>query len=151
MPSFKYGARTFTVSSGPMSASTAASLPLEGWTYLPSVSDVGTFDKAAEIILSGALTLLQNVASAASTAAGGSVIVAATQYNSLGNSVNSTSLFNQALGSQAADVPIDTTLLHKWTLSPGDLLVLGLNSNTVGIPANFPGIVWSVNVGAPPG
>jgi hypothetical protein len=109
----------------------------------------GTIDFAAEQIKQATLIFMANVASAASTAAGGSVIVAASQFNSLGNSKASAALFNQALGSQAAFVPIDvSTLLSTWALSPGDSVVLFVNSNTVGIPASFPGLVLSATIDA---
>ncbi len=148
MPTFKYGARTFHAADGPR-VSTTANQNLEAWSYLPAVSDTGTFDKAAEMILSGTLTFFASVGQTVSTS-GSSMQIVAYQINSAASTVNSAVLFDQSLGSQAAFVPIDTTLLHLWTLSPGDLLLLAMNSHTVSNPASA-GLVWSVNVGAPPG
>src|SRR5438105_2072291 len=144
MPSFNYGARQFSISANLATASTAANSTVGAWQYKPAMdgSKYGTIDFASEQIKQATLIFLANVSSAASTAAGGSVLVAASQFNSSGSSVASATLFNQAAGSQAALVPIDvSTKLSTWTLSPGDQVVLYVNSNTVGIPASFPTLV----------
>jgi hypothetical protein len=131
-------------------ASTAANSTVQAMQYMPAMDGAkyGTIDFASEQIKQATLIFMASVASAASTAAGGSVIVAASQFNSLGNSKNSASLFNQANGSQAALTPIDVSTLMNWTLSPGDSVVLYVNSNTVGIPASFPGLVLSGSIDA---
>lgn len=144
MPSYKYGGRQFQISGNPATASTTANLVLQAWEYLPAVSAQQAVDGAAEGIKSATLLFVTSVAQANSTAAGGSVIVAATQYNSAGASQNSATLYSQAAASQAAVVPIDVTArLSGWVLTPGDTIVLGLNTNTVGIPASFPGLILS--------
>jgi len=104
----------------------------------------GTIDFAGETIKQATLLFLASVAQANSTAAGGSVLVAASQFNSAGSSVASATLYSQAAASQAALTPIDvSTKLNTWNLSPGDIVVLYVNSNTVGIPASFPTLVLS--------
>jgi hypothetical protein len=121
------------------------------WQYMPAMDGAkyGTIDFASEQIKQATLVFLASVAQANSTAAGGSVIVAASQFNSLGNSVASAALYNQTVASQAALVPIDvSTKLSTWTLSPGDQIVLFVNSNTVGIPASFPTLVLSGTIDA---
>jgi hypothetical protein len=145
VPSFNYGARQFSISANLAAASTAANSTVGLWQYKPAMdgSKYGTIDFASEQIKQATLVFLANVSSAASTAAGGSVLVAASQFNSKGSSVASANLFNQALGSQAAFVPIDVSSLINWTLSPGDQVVLFINTNTVGIPASFPTLVLS--------
>jgi hypothetical protein len=145
VPSFKYGARQFQIQANLATASTAANSTVMGMQYMPAMDGAkyGTIDFASEQIKQATLVFMANVSSAASTAAGGSVLVAASQFNSKGSSVASANLFNQALGSQAAFVPIDVSTLMNWTLSPGDQVVLFINSNTVGIPASFPGLVLS--------
>lgn len=145
MPSFKFGARQFQVGGlRQNSASTAASEVLDAWQYLPAVAAISVIDGAAEGIKSATLTFMASVAQANSTAAGGSVIVAATQFSSLAASVTSATLYNQAVASQAALLPIDvTSKLSGWVLSPGDFIQVGLNTNTVGIPASFPRLILS--------
>jgi hypothetical protein len=145
MPSFKYGARQFqVVGNRQNSASTTANEVLGAWEYLPAVAAQQGIDSALESIKSATLMFVTSVAQANSTAAGGSVIVAASQYNSAGASLNSATLYNQAVASQAALVPIDVTArLSGWSLSPGDTIVVGLNTNTVGIPASFSKLVLS--------
>lgn len=145
MPSFKYGARQFQIEGlRQNSASTAASEVLGAWQYLPAVAAIQLIDGAAEGIKSATLTFMSSVAQANSTAAGGAVIVAATQFNSLAVSVNSATLYSQVAASQAAMLPIDVTArLSGWVLSPGDFIQVGLNSSTVGIPASFPRLVLS--------
>ena len=152
MPSFKYGARQFQIQGQFATASTAANSTIQGFQYQPALTGTGsygTIDFAQEVIKQATLIFMASVASAASTAAGGSVIIAASQFNSLGNSKNSANLFNQALGSQAAFVPIDvSTLMNTWNLAPGDSIVLFANTNTVGIPASFPSLVLSATIDA---
>lgn len=145
MPSFKYGARQFAVEGlRQNSASTAASEVLGAWQYLPAVAAMSVIDAASESIKSATLTFMSSVAQANSTAAGGSVIVAATQFSSLAASVTSATLYNQAVASQAAMLPIDVSAkLNGWVFSPGDFVQVGLNSNTVGIPASFPRLILS--------
>jgi hypothetical protein len=149
VPSFKYGARQFQIEGNFAAASTTSNSTINGFQYQPAMGPAGygTVDFAQEVIKQATLIFMANVASAASTAAGGSVIIAASQFNSGGSSKNSANLFNQALGSQAAFVPIDvSTLLNTWNLSPGDSIILFANTNTVGIPASFPGLVLSATI-----
>jgi hypothetical protein len=146
VPSFNYGARQFQISANLATASTAANSTVGAWQYKPAMdgSKYGTIDFAGEQIKQATLIFLASVAQANSTAAGGSVLVAASQFNSLGNSVASVTLYSQVAASQAALVPIDvSTKLSTWNLSPGDQIVLYVNSNTVGIPASFPTLVLS--------
>ncbi len=132
------------IAGNPATASTTANLVLQAFEYLPAVAANQMVDGAAEGIKSATLMFVTSVAQANSTAAGGSVIIAATQFNSLAVSVTSATLYNQAVASQAAMLPIDvTSKLNGWVLSPGDSIALGLNTNTVGIPASFPGLVLS--------
>src|SRR5438309_1384774 len=111
MPSFKYGARQFQIGANLATASTAANSTVGMYQYMPGMDGAkyGTIDFASEQIKQATLVFLASVASAASTAAGGSVLIAASQFNSLGNSVASATLFNQAAGSQAALLPIDVS------------------------------------------
>jgi phosphoribosylamine-glycine ligase len=151
MPSFKYGARQFQISANLATASTAANSTVGEYQYMPAMDGAkyGTIDFASEQVKQATLVFLASVAQANSTAAGGSVLVAASQFNSLGASQNSATLYNQAVASQAAFVPIDvSTKLSTWTLSPGDQIVLFVNSNTVGIPASFPTLVLSGTIDA---
>lgn len=147
MPSFQYGARQFQISANLATASTAANSTVGAFQYKPALTGTGgygTIDFAQETIKQATLIFCASIAQANSTAAGGSVIVAASQFNSLGNSVASASLYNQTVASQAALLPIDvSTKLNTWNLSPGDQVVLCVNSNTVGIPASFPTLVLS--------
>lgn len=145
MPSYKYGGRQFQIDGlRQNSASTAASEVLGFWDYLPAVAAQQAIDTNLEAVKSATLRFVTSVAQANSTAAGGAVIVAATQINSLGNSVNSATLYSQVAASQAAMVPIDiSSKMSGWVLSPGDCIQLGLNSSTVGIPASFPRLVLS--------
>jgi hypothetical protein len=146
VPSFQYGARQFQISANLATASTAANSTVGMYQYKPAMdgSKYGTLDFASEQIKQATLVFLASVAQANSTAAGGSVLVAASQFNSKGSSVASATLYNQSVASQAALTPIDvTSALNGWVLSPGDQVVLYVNSNTVGIPASFPTIVLS--------
>lgn len=146
MPSFQYGARQFSISANLATASTAANSTVGAWQYKPAMGPdkYGTIDFAGEQIKQATLMFLASVAQANSTAAGGSVLVAASQFNSLGNSKNSATLYSQAAASQAALLPIDvTSALSGWAWAPGDTLALYVNSNTVGIPASFPTLVLS--------
>ncbi len=147
MPSFNYGARQFQISANLATASTAASSTVGMYQYKPAISgsgSYGTIDFASEQIKQATLVFLASVAQANSTAAGGAVMVAASQFNSLGNSVASVNLWNQTVASQAAMLPVDvSSKLSTWTLSPGDQVVLYVNSNSVGIPASFPTLVLS--------
>jgi hypothetical protein len=146
MPSFQYGARQFQISANLATASTAANSTVGMYQYKPAMdgSKYGTLDFASEQIKQATLVFLASVAQANSTAAGGSVLVAASQFNSKGSSVASATLYNQSVASQAALTPIDvTSALNGWVLSPGDQVVLYVNSNTVGIPASFPTLVLS--------
>jgi hypothetical protein len=146
VPSFNYGARQFAISANLATASTAANSTVGMYQYKPAMdgSKYGTIDFAGEQIKQATLVFLASVAQANSTAAGGAVIVAASQFNSLGNSKNSATLYSQVAGSQAALTPIDvTSALSGWVLSPGDQVVLYVNSSTVGIPASFPTLVLS--------
>ncbi len=146
MPSFQYGARQFQISANLATASTAANSTVGMYQYKPAMdgSKYGTLDFASEQIKQATLVFLASVAQANSTAAGGSVLVAASQFNSKGSSVASATLYNQSVASQAALTPIDvTSALSGWVLSPGDQVVLYVNSNTVAIPASFPTLVLS--------
>lgn len=145
MPSFNYGARQFQISANLATASTAANSTVGAWQYKPAMdgSKYGTIDFASEQIKQATLVFCASVAQANSTAAGGSVLVAASQFNSLGASQNSATLYNQAVASQSNFVPIDVSAAMNWTLSPGDMIVLYVNSHTVGIPASFPTLVLS--------
>jgi hypothetical protein len=144
MPSFNYGARQFQVQGQFMNASTAANVVLGAWQYKPAMTGTsyGTIDFASEQIKQATVSFPTSIASAASTAAGGSVILAATQYNSSFSSVNSATFYNQAAGSQAQAV-VDVSTKMQWTLSPGDIIVFYANSNTVGVPAGFPAVILS--------
>lgn len=146
MPSYKYGGRQFSIQGAPFSASTTVNVALGAWEYLPAAAAQGVIDGAAESIKAATLIFATSVAQANSTAAGGSVIIAATQYNSLAASQNSATLYNQAVASQAAALPIDVSTKMPWVLSPGDTIVLYCNTNTVGIPANFSGVVLSASI-----
>jgi len=152
MPSFKYGARQFSVFANLATASTAANSTVGVFQYMPAMigtGGYGTVDFAQETIKQATLIFVNSVASAASTAAGGSVQVAASQFNSGGSSVASAVLYDQSLASQAALTPIDvSTKLNTWNLSPGDQVVLYVNSHTVGIPASFPTLVLSGTIDA---
>jgi hypothetical protein len=146
VPSFQYGARQFQISANLATASTAANSTVGMYQYKPAMdgSKYGTLDFASEQIKQATLVFLASVAQANSTAAGGAVLVAASQFNSKGSSVASATLYNQSVASQAALTPIDvTSALSGWVLSPGDQVVLYVNSNTVGIPASFPTLVLS--------
>jgi hypothetical protein len=146
MPSFNYGARQFSISANLATASTAANSTVGMYQYKPAMdgSKYGTIDFASEQIKQATLVFLASVAQANSTAAGGSVLIAASQFNSKGSSVASATLYNQAVASQAALTPIDVSAaLSGWVLSPGDQIALYVNSNTVGIPASLPGLVLS--------
>lgn len=144
MPSYKYGGRQFQIAANLATASTAANSTVGAFEYLPAAAAQGVVDMAQETVKAATLMFMASLASSASTAAGGSVIVAATQFNSLGNSVNSATLYNQSVNSQAALTPIDVSAkLNTWNLSNGDTIALMVNSNTVGIPASFPGLVLS--------
>jgi len=152
MPTYKYGGRQFQISANLATASTAANSTVGAFEYLPAAAAQGVIDFAGETIRAATLLFAASVASAASTAAGGSVLIAATQFNSGGSSVASATLFDQSLGSQAALTPIDvSSKLNTWSLAPGDTIALMVNSHTVGIPASFPSLVLSGtidNVGA---
>ncbi len=144
MPSFKYGARQFSITANLATASTAANSTVGAWQYQPAALAAGMVDFAQEQIRSATLIFCASVAQANSTAAGGSVLVAASQFNSGGSSVASVTLYSQVVASQAALTPIDvSSKLSTWNLSPGDQIVLYVNSNTVGIPASFPTLVLS--------
>jgi hypothetical protein len=135
----------------PAAASTAANLTVGGFQYMPAMDGAkyGTIDFAAEQIKQATLILGNSVAQANSTAAGGAAIVVAAQFNSLGNSVATVALYSQVAASQAALTPIDvSTKLSTWALSPGDQVVLVINSSTVGIPASFPSLVLSGTIDA---
>jgi hypothetical protein len=153
MPSFKYGARQFAIQGVVFTASTTSNSTVGAFQYQPALTGTGSYgtvDFAQETIKQATLMFVGNsVAQANSTAAGGSVIVAASQYNSLGNSKASANLYNQTIASQAQFVPIDvSTLMNTWNLSPGDTIVLVINTNTVGIPASFPNLVLSGTIDA---
>jgi hypothetical protein len=147
MPSFNYGARQFSISANLATASTAANSTVGAFHYKPELTGTGSYgtvDFGQEVIKQASLIFCASVAQANSTAAGGSVLVAASQFDSAGNSKNSANLYNQAAASQAAFSPIDvSTLLNTWNLSPGDQVALYVNSHTVGIPASFPTLVLS--------
>src|SRR5690242_16908250 len=145
MPSFNYGARQFQIQGAPFLASTAANVPLGVFQYKPALSgtgNYGTVDFAQEQIKQATLVFPASIASAASTAAGGSVILAATQFNSGGSSQNSATFYNQANASQASGV-VDISTKMNWNLNPGDYIVFFANSNTVGVPSGFPAVVLS--------
>ncbi len=147
MPNFKYGARQFQIQAFFATASTAANSTAGAFEYQPAAAAAGVVDFAQEQIRSATLVFCASVAQANSTAAGGSVVVAASQFNSLGNSVASVNLYSQVVASQAALTPIDvSTKLSTWNLSVGDLIVLVVNTNTVGIPASFPNLVLSATI-----
>ena len=154
MPSFKYGARQFQIQgvATQTASTTGPSQTLGLYQYIPAISgqgSYGTIDFAGETIKQATLIFVSSLASAASTAAGGSLVVAASQFNSLGNSVASVNLYVQALASQAALTPLDvSTKLNTWNLSPGDQVVLVLNTNTVGFPASMPNLVLSGTIDA---
>lgn len=153
MPSFKYGARQFSIPANfPNTASTAANSTVGVFQYMPALTGTGSYgtvDFGQEVIKQATLIFVSSLASSASTAAGGSVQVAATQYNSGGSSVNSVVLYDQSLASVAALTPLDvSTKLNTWNLSPGDQIVLLVNSHTVGIPATFPNLVLSGTIDA---
>ena len=150
MPTYKYGGRQFQISANLATASTAANSTVGAFEYLPAAAAQGVVDFAGETIRAATLLFVASLASSASTAAGGSVLVAASQFNSLGNSVASATLYDQSLGSQAALTPIDvSSKLNTWSLSPGDSIVLLVNSHTVGIPASFPSLVLSGTIDVP--
>lgn len=146
MPSYKYGGRQFQIQGQFFPASTAVSVMLGAYQYLPAVSANQMIDGAAEGIKSATLTFATSVAQANSTAAGGSVIIAATQYNSAGATVATAALYNQASASQAGLVPIDVSSLMPWTFTAGDIIRLGAMTNTVGIPAAFASCVLSATI-----
>jgi hypothetical protein len=153
VPSFKYGARQFQIQAitNQTASTTGPNITYPAFQYLPAMDGAkyGTIDFAGEQIKQATLIFGASVAQANSTAAGGSVIVAASQFNSLGNSKNSANLFVQTVASQAAMLPIDvSTLLSTWALSPGDSIVLVVNTNTVGVPASFPNLVLSGTIDA---
>lgn len=137
--------RQWQIQGQPMAASTTANTPLGAWQYLPALTTYQAIDFHSEQIKTATLLFPVSIASAASTAAGGSLILAATQYSSLAASVNSATFYNQAAGSQAAGV-VDVTTKMQWTLSPGDYIVLWANTNTVGLPASSTGIILSGTV-----
>ena len=144
---YKYGARTFqNGTAGNLVSTTSASVFIDAWQYMPSAGDNGTLDKHQEQLIAGALIFGATLATAASTAAAGSLQLQAIQYNSVGSTVNSAVIFNQSVSSAAAFTPIDTTSLHNWKLNTGDIIVLLASANTTGIPA-LSGLVWSATVG----
>ena len=142
MGSAKYGLRQFQIQGQFLNASTTANTPLGAWQYLPALTTYQAIDFHSEQIKTATLLFPVSMATAASTAAGGSVIFAATQYSSLASSVNSATFYNQAAASQAAGV-VDVSTKMQWTLSPGDYIVLFANTNTIGVPANGGGIILS--------
>lgn len=153
MPSFKYGARQFQIQGvvTQTASTTGPSSTLGGFQYQPAMgpAGMGTIDFAQETIKQATLLFVASLASAASTAAGGSIVVAASQFNSLGNSVASVNLYSQALASVAALTPLDvSTKLNTWNLSPGDSVYMILNTNTVGFPASLPQIILSATIDA---
>ena len=147
MPSYKFGARVFGITVPQQLQSTAANVQGGGVGYLPATSHAGLSDLTPEAIKAAALYFPASVASAATTAAGGSLQVQLFQYNSAGNSQNSAVLFNQAAGSQAAHSELDVSTLCNWTLSAGDHLELLIASNTVGVPV-WGGVIFSCSVDA---
>src|SRR5690348_14220678 len=100
MPSYKYGGRQFQISANLATASTAANSTVGAFEYLPAVSAQQMVDAAGETIKAATLIFLTSLASSASTAAGGSVQVVASQFNSSGSSVASALLYDQSLASQ---------------------------------------------------
>jgi hypothetical protein len=154
VPSFKYGARQFQVQGviTQTASTTGPSMTLGGFQYQPGMSGAGaygTIDFAAEQIKQATLLFVASLAQANSTAAGGSLVVAASQFNSLGNSVASVNLYSQAVTSVAALTPLDvSTKLNTWSLSPGDSVYLILNTNTVGFPASMPNLILSATIDA---
>jgi hypothetical protein len=140
--SAKYGIRQFQIQGQALNASTAGNTPLGAWQYLPALTTYQAIDFHSEQIKTATLVYPASIATAASTLAGGSVIIAASQFSSLAASVNSATFYNQAAASQAAGV-VDVSTLMKWTLSPGDYIVLYANTNTVGVPANLGPIILS--------
>lgn len=147
MPSYKYGARVFGITIPQQLQSTAANVQGGGVAYLPSSKYSGVSDLTPEHINGAALYFPASIASAATTAAGGSLQVQLFQYNSAGSSVNSAVLYNQAAGSQAAHSELDVSTLCPWTLSIGDHLELLIASNTVGVPV-WGGCIFSCTVDA---
>ena len=153
MPNFKYGARQFQIQGviTQTASTTGPSSTLGGFQYQPAMgpASYGTIDFAQEQIKQATLLFVASMAQANSTAAGGSLVVAASQFNSLGNSVASVNLYSQAVTSVAALTPLDvSTKLSTWNLSPGDAIYLILNTNTVGFPASVPQIVLSATIDA---
>lgn len=146
MPSYKYGARTFTIEGAQATSQAATTVNLGGWIYMPAATDAAATDKMQEYIIAGALVFMGSVATAASTLAAGANQYILYQYNSGGNSVNSAVLFNQVASSAAALATIDTTSLHKWALSTGDVLYMYAVANTAANAA-MPGVLWSGTVG----
>lgn len=144
MPTFRYGARPYGISVQAMLASTAASVQWGGFQYLPTI----TVNQEVERIKNATLIFPSSLATVASTAAGGSMQIVLTQYNSAGNSQNSAVLYDQSLNSQAANTPLDvSSLVNTWNLSAGDFLGLSANSHTVGVPVNG-GVVFSCFIDA---
>lgn len=144
MPSYKYGGRQFQIQGQFFPASTAANVALGAWEYLPAVAANQMVDAAAETIKSATLVFATSVAQANSTAAGGSAVIQAIQFNSAGASVASVQLYSQVAGSQAAMVPIDvSSLLNTWVLAAGDSVRLLAATSTVAIPAGFSACVLS--------
>jgi hypothetical protein len=154
VPSFKFGARQFQIQAvvTQTASTTGPNSTMGAFQYLPGMSGAGsygTIDFAAEQIKQATLLFVASLAQANSTAAGGSMIVAASQFNSLGNSVASVNLYSQAVTSVAALTPLDvSTKLNTWSLSPGDSIYLILNTNTVGFPASLPNIILSGTIDA---
>lgn len=139
---FKYGARHFSISVPQQLTSTAANVKYGGWVYIPAYATKGVISGEAESLKDASLVFPNSLQTASNTAAAGSLRIALTQYNSSGNSQNSAVLFDQSLTSAAAATPIDVSSLCNWTLAPGDSLILGANTNTVGIPV-FGGCIFS--------
>jgi hypothetical protein len=145
MPSFQYGARQFDLHITFQAASTAANVPGDAWHYKPAMNPTlpyGTLDFAQEQIKQATLIFPTSIASVASTAAGGSVILAATQYNYSGATQNSATFYNQAAASQASGA-VDVSTKMNWNLNPGDYIIFWCNSNTVAVPAAFPTVILS--------
>ena len=144
MPSYKYGARTAWISAPQQLSSTTSNVVLGAWQYIPG-SAPGLSDFTPENIKAATLVFPAAIATVASTAAGGSMQLIVTQYNSTAASVNSAVVFNQAVSSAAAHSTLDVSTLVNWTLTAGDHLELLASANTVGVPT-FGGVTFSVTV-----
>lgn len=144
MPTFRYGARPYVITVPQQLNSTAANVNYGGFQYLPTI----TVNQEQERIKNATLVFPSAIATAASTAAAGSMQIVLTQYNSSGNSQNSAILFDQSLNSQAANTPLDvSTLCNGWNLNAGDTVVLTASSHTVGVPVNG-GVIFSCFIDA---